>query len=142
MEKNAVLASFKNLEANGRKLVSVVRIRPLAWWMGARSLDLTDFSSPRIWAIIPGWMDEKGEITSLRTGEVVKVGRYDDVRSEGVGDAFDYEDGTKIIRTRGWKDGKWGEFFAVRECRDCECVHHRAFGESLREDPLARKFRR
>lgn len=141
MEKINVMDSFKNLEAKGRKLVSVVRIRPLPFWMGNRPLDFTDYESKRIWAIIPGWMDAKGVITSLKTGEVVRVGRYDDIRYEGVGHAYDYEDGVKIIRTRGWKDGKWGEFFAVRECRDCECVHHRAFGESLKEDPLKKSMR-
>ena len=141
METN-VLASFKNLEANGRKLVSVVRIRPLPFWMGSHKLDFTDYTSKRIWAIIPGWMDDKGVVTSLKTGEVVPVRRFDDIRQEGFGHAYDYDDGAKIIYTRGWKNGVWGEFFVVRTCRDCECIHHRAFGEALKEDPLAKKASR
>jgi hypothetical protein len=142
MEKNNVLASFKNLEANGRQLVSVVRIRPLPFWMAAGKVDFTDYTNPRIWAIVPGWKDDKGVITSLKTGEVVRVGRFDDVRQEDFGHAYDYEDGSRIIYTRGWKNGKWGKFFTERTCRDCECIHHRAFGEALKEDPLAKKNRR
>ena len=138
MEKN-VLDSFKNLESNGRKLVSVVRIRPLPYWVNQQRIDPTDFTSKRIWAIIPGMMDEKGVVTSLKTGEVVRVGRHDQIRYEGVGSAFDYEDGSRIIYTRGWKNGKWGRFFAERTCRDCECIHHRAFGETLTSDPLSIK---
>lgn len=141
MENSNGLASFNNLEANGRQLVSVVRIRPVPFWANEGRIDFTDYTSKRIWAIIPGWKDEKGVITSLKTGEVVPVGRFDEVRQEGFGAAYDYEDGNRIIYTRGWKNEKWGLFFAVRECRDCECVHHRAFGEALKKDPLAKKHR-
>lgn len=139
MEQNNVLASFANLEGNGRKLVSVVRIQPLPYWGAQPRIDETDFTNKRIWAIIPGWMDDNGVVTSLKTGAPVRVGGYDQIRHEGVGHAYDYEDGAKIIYTRGWKDGVRGEFFAVRECRDCECIHHRAFGEAPTENPLATK---
>ena len=141
MEKN-VLASFVNLEANGRKLVVVKRIRRQPYWMGNPPIDFTNFTDPRIWAVIPGWQDEKGVITSLKTGKVIPVGRYDKVVEEGFGDAYDYEDGSRIIYTRGWKNGKYGLFFAERTCRDCECVHRKAFGEDLTADPLADTSRR
>lgn len=141
MEKNKnLLASFKNLEANGRKLASVRRIRRTPYWMGNPKIDFTDFTNPRIWAIIPVWVDAQGVMTSLKTGEVITLRGCDDVVYEGFGDAYDYEDGS-IIYTRGWKDGKYGLFFAERTCRDCECVHHKAFGEELTADPLAKRRR-
>ena len=140
MEKNTnnVLASFKNLEANGRQLASVRRQRRNPYWLGNPKIDFTDFQDTRIWAIIPVWIDANGVMTSVKTGKVITLGRYDDVVYECFGTAYDYEDGSHIIYTRGWKDDKYGLFFAERTCRDCECVHHRAFGEELTSDPLAK----
>lgn len=136
------MEKMKNIEQNGRQLVTVVRIRPVAFWESSAPVDFTDYKHPRIWAIIPGWKDANGVITSIKTGKVVPVTKRDEIRPESIGSAFDYEDGTKIIMTRGWhddgnNDGKkiYGEFLAERKCRDSECIVIPAFGEGLTEPP-------
>ena len=129
MENNK-LASFANLEAKGRELVAVVRIRP-----GAGSVDILDYDNPRIWAIIPGYKDKDGVITSLKTGMPVRTGWRDSVRSVRVGTAFDYEGGASIIFTRKWDKGNPIHFLAERTGPASTCVLHRAFGEELKKDP-------
>lgn len=145
------LKEFKNLEPKGRQLVSVKRIARNPYWVGNPPIDFTDFEDrkfkgtpyARIYAIIPGWQDDKGVITSLRTGKIVPVRPIDKVVPEYVGDAFDYQDGS-IQYTSGWQQdpstGEWtyGPFFVIRTCRDEECVHHPAFGEDILSDPRAR----
>ena len=136
------MEQFKNLQSNGRQLGSLVRIMPLSFWMDNNRIDFTDYTNPRIYAIIPCWMDNEGNMTSLRTGKPVKkLSGLDQFRPEGFGDAYDYDDGVKIIYTRRWPQGskKPEYFFAKRECRDCECVHHRAFGEEITSIPETKK---
>ncbi|MBO4284757.1 MAG: hypothetical protein J5895_00810 [Alphaproteobacteria bacterium] len=132
------MKNFKNLEANGRQLVSVVRIRPV---FPAKPLDTSDFVSPRIWAIIPGWLDNNGQITSLKTGNRVPVYAGDEVRIETWGTAYDYEGGEKIIYTRRWENGKPIYFFAERTCADNSCCPHKAYGEYLKKAPKIPKWR-
>ena len=133
--ENNILNTFANIECNGRQLVCVVRIRPVPSWITNKDVDFTDYTNDRIWAVIPGWRDKDGNITSLRTGKPVRVGYFDDVRENDWGTGFDYDDGAKVIYTRGWKDGRYGKFFVVRKCRDCSCWHFRAFGEELLKAP-------
>ena len=140
MEKNEILKSFKNLEGNGRKLVEVKRVAPaFSKDLGKYipDVDTLDFNNERIYANIPCWQDDKGNLTSIRTGKPVKrISRLDQVCEAGFGSAFDYDD-VHIIYTRRWLPGQRQPeyFFAVRKCRDCEVVHHRAFGEHLTEPP-------
>ena len=129
------MEKMKNSEQNGRQLVTVVRIRPVAFWESSAPIDFTDYKHPRIWAIIPAWKDANGVITSIKTGKVITVSKRDEVRNENVGAAFNYESGEKIIFTRGWKDGKYTTFLTDRTCRDSECVVISAFGEGLTAPP-------
>ena len=95
------MEQFKNLQSNDRQLGSLVRIMPLSFWMDNNRIDFTDYTNPRIYAIIPCWMDNEGNMTSLRTGKPVKkLSGLDQFRPEGFGDAYDYDDGVKIIYTR------------------------------------------
>lgn len=117
-----------NLEKKGT-LVVYLNIKPQPHWEWPTPVDFTDYTHPRIKAIIPCWQDAKGHLTSLVTGEPVVPRGVDQVRLAGVGTAFHFEDGTQIILTRGWKDGKYQEFLTEKKCRDCECINVRVFGE-------------
>lgn len=134
MEKN-VLDSFKNLDPKGRELVVLVRMYPRSWYNG--KIDFTVYEHPDIWAVIPAWKSADGTLTSLRTGTPLKIGKYDEVRSETWGTAFNYPDDAKVIYTRFWVPGKKEpEYrFVERQCRDCECVVVKAHGEELTEAP-------
>lgn len=133
MEK--VLDSFKNLDPQGRNLVVVVRQYPRSWYNG--KIDFTVYEHPDIWAKIPCWKDANGVLTSIKTGQVISLGRHDEVRSETWGTAFDYPDGAKVIYARFWVPGKKEpEYrFVERQCRDCECIVIKAHGEELKEAP-------
>jgi len=125
--------SFVNIEGNGRKLVEVKRVAPAmeACCEWVPPVDLLDFNNPRIYANIPCWQDENGNLTSIRTGAPIKLfSRLDQVCGVSVGTGFDYED-FKILYTR--------QGFILRMCRDCEVVHHRCFGEEITEIPKIRK---
>ena len=130
MEK-ILVEKFANLDDKGREFVAVVRMRPPAT---SESIDILDYKSPRIWAIIPCWKDKDGQLTSIRTGNPIKPLWRDSVRSVRVGTGFDYDD-IKIIYTRKWNLGKPEYIFAVRTCDDNACVHHRAWGEELTKAP-------
>lgn len=117
-------------------LVSVVRIRP-ATLLNQNRVDILDYKNPRIWAIIPGWLDKNGVITSLKTGKPVKVRGRDSVREERVGAAFNYDDGSSVIYTRGWHNGVSRCYLTEKTCGDAHCISHRAFGEELERDPEA-----
>ncbi len=111
-----------------KNVVVVVRLRPLPRWMTNHPIDLTDYTNERITAIVPCRVAPDETIHDLRTGTLVTLGPDDEVRTAFVGTAFDYPDGEKLILTRGWKDGRFGEFIAERTCRDSECVVIKAFG--------------
>ena len=139
--ENQVLKTFVNLKAENRQLVSVVRIEPPAPFTYSSPIDFTDYTSPRIYAIIPCWQDKDGKLTSIRTGKVIqKITYHDQIRREGFGSGFDYDD-IKIVYTRRWVPGKKKPeyFFTERLCRDCELVHFRAFGEEITELPRKKK---
>ncbi len=129
------MEKMKNAAQNGRQLVTVVRIRPLGWFEEGSRIDFTNYKHPRIWAIIPAWKDNNGVLTSIKTGKVVSVTKRDEIRPESIGTAFDYEDGTKVIFTRGWQNGRYTTFLTERTCRDNECVVVPAFGEELTAPP-------
>ncbi len=134
MEKN-VLGSFKNLNPQGRELVVVVRQYPRSWYAGR--IDFTDYAHKDIWAVIPAWKDANGVLTSIKTGNVINLGKHDEVRPEAWGVAFVYPDGADIQYIRFWVPGKKEpEYrFVERQCRDCECIVIKAHGEELKEAP-------
>ena len=143
MTHEEILKSFKNIEGNGRKLVELKRVAPvttIVWGKYIPPVDTFDFKSDRIYANIPCWQDDKGNLTSLRTGKPVKtLTRLDQICVVGTGRAtwgasFDYDDIHIIcVPTPDHKH----EHFVVRTLRDCEVVHHRAFGEELTAPPKA-----
>ena len=129
------METFKNLDPQGRALCVVVRLYPRTWY--DEKIDFTNYKHKDIWAVIPVWKDAKGILTSLKTGEVIQLGKYDELRSENWGTAFDYPDGEKIIYTRLWIPGEKKPVykFVPRTCRASECVVIKAYGEELKEAP-------
>ncbi len=123
----------KNLAANGRELVSLVRIYPRSAY--APKIDFSDYENKDIWAVIPCWKSSDGTLTSVKTGATVKVSPHDEIRHESWGTAFDFPDGEKIIYTRYWEKGRPYYKFIPRECRECECIVIRARGEELTAAP-------
>ena len=151
MTPEEILAGFKNLTLNeGEVYVELKRVLPpdskdLVKYVAP--VDVFDFTSPRIYANILCKRGIDGKLTSVRTGkEVKRLSRYDQVCYVGteetsVGAAFDYDD-VKILYTRRWVPGKKEAeyFFAVRECRDCEVIHHRVWGEEIDSVPKPPKM--
>jgi len=115
------------------------------WGKYVAPVDVFDFTSPRIYANILCKRGIDGKLTSVRTGkEVKRLSRYDQVCYVGtyktaVGAAFDYDD-VQIQYKRRWVPGQKEPvyFWGLRECRDCECVHHRVWGEEIASVPVVK----
>jgi len=111
------------LMKNGEVAVTVVRIKKALY--KTPYVDLCDYESPNITAIIPCWQAKDGSLRSIKTDMPVKVGEYDQVRTVLLGSCFKYPDGEELIFTRNGL----GEKFFTRRDANVLCNLYRAFGE-------------
>lgn len=107
---------------NGEVAVTIIRTKRNGYL--EQHIDFTDYTNPRITAVIPCWKDSEGRLTSVKTGKPVIMKEGDEQRVILRGMSFHYPDGEEILLTR---DGRGKIFFVPREYK--ASVPHRAFGE-------------
>lgn len=94
---------------NGEVAVTIVRVKPS---YSGQSVDVTDYTNPRITAVIPCWKDKSGKLTSVENGTEVKRTAHDDERPLLRGNCYRFPDGEELIYTR---NGRGEQYFVPRE---------------------------
>ena len=92
-------------------------------------VDFSDYSHPAISALIPAF-EADGQFVSMETGKPVTLTPEDRIEQMPVGTALFFQDGTRVVYTRGWYKGLYKFFFAESKCAEtttCPNVH--VFGE-------------